>query len=310
MSVDVIIPGSGARRWIGAAIESVRSQSYPVGSIVVAAHDEETAAAARRHGALVVANPSGTTPAALNLALAESTADVIVRVDAHSVLPPGYIERAVSTLNETAADNVGGMQVPTGITFWEKAIAAAMSSPFGAGDARYRIGGPAGPTDTVYLGVFRRATLDRLGGFDESFLRNQDYEMNHRIRIAGGVVWFDPDLRVTYRPRGSLVAVARQYYLYGKWKREFSRRHPGSLRWRQLAPPALVVLVAAAVVGSIWWRPLLLLPVCYLVALAVVGVASLPRRGLSALGMPLALATTHLSWGVGFILGGGARRRT
>lgn len=308
--VDVIIPGSGAAKSIGDAIESIRSQTYPVGSIVVAAHDDDTAEAARRHGAVVVRNPSGTTPAGLNLALTATTAPVIVRVDAHAVLPPGYIERAVATLSATGADNVGGMQVPTGTTFWEQSIAAAMSSPFGAGDARYRIGGAAGPTDTVYLGVFRRSTLQRLGGFDEGFERNQDYEMNHRIRESGGVVWFDPDLRVSYRPRGSLTTLARQYFQYGRWKREFDRRHPGSLRWRQLAPPTLIVVLLASGLAGIWWRPAWLVALAYPAGLLVVGLASIPRARLAALGMPLALATMHVSWGLGFVLPSSPRRRT
>ncbi len=145
------------------------------------------------------------------------------------------------------------MQVPVGNTASEKAIAAAMSSRLGAGDARYRIGGKAGPADTVYLGVFLRSTLERLGGYDEHFDRNQDYELNQRIRDSGGTVWFDPDLEVSYRPRGSLSALARQYFDYGRWKREFARHHPGSLRPRQLAPPLLVTGLVVAILAGFWW---------------------------------------------------------
>ncbi len=308
--VDVIIPAARAAGSIGVSIDAVRSQDHPIGSVIVAAFDDETAEEALRHGAKVVPNPSGKTPTGLNLALAESDAEVIVRVDAHSILPPGYIGRAVATLMTTAADNVGGMQVPTGDSFWERAIAGAMASPFGAGDARYRIGGDPGPTDTVYLGVFRRSTLERLGGFDEGFERNQDYEMNHRIRQEGGVVWFDPELRVLYRPRGSLGALARQYFDYGRWKREFARRHPGSLRWRQLAPPILVVSLVVSLVGGLWLPPLYLLPLAYLAALLVIGVGSIPGHGTSAFGIPLALATMHLSWGLGFLRAGSTSSRT
>ncbi len=303
-SLDVIIPAAHAAHSIGKAIDSVLAQGYPnLGSIIVAARDQDTSEAALRHGAVVVSNPSGKTPVGLNLALAASTAEMVARVDAHSTIPPGYLERAVGTLVETNADNVGGMQVPVGTTGWEKAISAAMSSPFGAGDARYRIGGAAGPADTVYLGVFRRATLHRLGGYDETFERNQDYELNHRIRESGGTVWFDPELRVTYRPRGSIRALSQQYFQYGTWKRRFSRRHPGSLRWRQLAPPVLVGGLALSALAAFWWPAALILPAVYVLTLALIGLASLPRLGVPALGVPVALATMHLSWGLGFLFG-------
>jgi succinoglycan biosynthesis protein ExoA len=309
--VDVIIPAARASGTIGAAIDSVFAQDYPcLESVVVASSDPETTEAAERHGALVVANPGGSTPTGLNLALGSGSAEVVARVDAHTTLPAGYLERAVATLLESGADNVGGMQLPVGVSGWERAIAAAMSSPFGAGDARHRIGGAAGPAETVYLGVFRRSTLERLGGYDEHFARNQDYELNHRIRQTGGVVWFDPALAVAYRPRGSLQALASQYFQYGAWKREFSRRHPGSLRWRQLAPPFAVIALVASLTAAIWWPPALLVPAAYVVALALIGAVQLPSLGGAALGIPLALATMHLSWGCGFILGRSGRDRT
>jgi glycosyltransferase involved in cell wall biosynthesis len=309
--VDVIIPAAQAAGTIGAAIDSVFAQEYPgLESVVVASSDPETTEAAERHGALVVPNPGGSTPTGLNLALGSGSAEVVARVDAHTMLPAGYLQRAVETLVESGADNVGGMQAPVGDSGWERAIAAAMSSRFGAGDARYRIGGAPGPAETVYLGVFRRSTLERLGGYDEHFARNQDYELNHRIRRAGGIVWFDPSLKVVYRPRGSLRALASQYFQYGVWKREFSRRHPGSLRWRQLAPPLAVIALLASLIAAILWPPALLVPAVYVGALVLIGVVQIPRLGVAALGIPLALATMHLSWGCGFILGRSGRDRT
>ncbi|MGA7095999.1 MAG: glycosyltransferase family 2 protein [Acidimicrobiia bacterium] len=302
--VDVIIPAARAAETLATAIDSVRAQDYPnLGEIIVAASDAESAEIARDAGARVIANPSGRTAAGLNLAIEATTAEIVARVDSQARIPPGYLTRAVATLESSGAENVGGMQIPIGVTGWEKAIAAAMASPFGAGDARYRIGGTAGPTDTVYLGVFRSSTLDRLGGYDEEFIRNQDYELNHRIRESGGIVWFDPELQVSYRPRGSLRDLARQYFQYGSWKRKFSRRHPGSLRWRQIAPPLAVTALVVSLVGAIWWRPFLLVPAVYIGSLVVIGLAQIPRIRWAALGVPPALATMHLSWGLGFLLG-------
>ncbi|MDX1469799.1 MAG: glycosyltransferase family 2 protein, partial [Acidimicrobiia bacterium] len=215
-TVSVIIPARDAAETLPKTLRAINKQGYPdVVEVIVAAADAETARVAAEEGARVVDNPFATTPAGLNLAIRASSGEVVVRCDAHAVLPPDYVSRAVETMARTGAENVGGMQVPVGTTPWEKAIAAAMSSPLGAGDARYRIGGKEGPAETVYLGVFRRETLERLGGFDERFLRAQDYELNHRIIGSGGLVWFDPELRVEYRPRGSLGSLARQYFQYG-----------------------------------------------------------------------------------------------
>ena len=115
-----------------------------------------------------------------------------MRVDGHAELSAGYIRRAVETLRRTGAANVGGVQRAAGTTPFERAVADAMSSRFGTGDATFHYGGTEGPTDTVYLGVFDRAAIEAVGLFDERLLRNQDYELNIRLREAGGVVWFDP----------------------------------------------------------------------------------------------------------------------
>ena len=297
-TVSVVIPARNSAEVLPRALASIRGQTYAnIVDVVVAAADQATAAAA--DGATVVINEQGSTPAGLNLALAASKGEIVVRCDAQSAFPPDYVERAVETLQRTGAANVGGMQVPVGETPWQRAIAEAMKSPFGAGDARYRIGGEEGPVETVYLGVFRRSTLDQVGGYDEAFARNQDYELNHRLIEAGELVWFDPELRVEYTPRGSLSALAGQYFGYGRAKRQFSRRHPGSLRWRQMAPPLLTSALALSLVFSIWWPVSLLLPLSYAVGLLVLSIGS----GTDALRMALALGSMHLSWGTGFLLG-------
>lgn len=303
-TVSVIIPARDSAAVLPRALDSIEQQTYPnIVEVVVAAVDDASAGAAS--GVKVVRNLRRTTPAGLNLAIAASKGEVIVRCDAQSVLPPHYVARAVETLTRTGAANVGGMQVPVGVTPWEKAIAKAMSSPFGAGDARYRIGGEAGPVETVYLGAFRREALQRIGRFDETFERNQDYELNHRLIEAGELVWFDPGLEVQYRPRGSLGDLARQYHDYGRAKRQFARRHRRGLRWRQLAAPALTVAILLSLIVSIWLPWLLLIPVAYAVGLVVVGISA----GSGVFRVAGALATMHLSWGWGFITSGRKQER-
>ena len=258
----------------------------------------------------VVENPAGTTPAGLNIALAASKGQVVARVDAQSRLPPDYIERAVTTLARTGAANVGGVQRPVGTDGLPGAIAAAMSSPFGGGPAAFRRGRRSGPADTVYLGVFDRGALESVGGFDETLERNQDYELNWRLRQKGHTVWLDPSLVVDYVPRTDYAGLAGQYFSYGAWKRKVLIRHPGSLRVRQLAAPALVAGLAASAAELAHRRsrgaavPALYLAACVIAAARLGRVLPDWRDRVRAAG---AFVTMHVTWGVGF-LAGRARR--
>ena len=312
--VSVVIPLHNDATTVGAAVESCLRQSYPGGMEVVIAGGASTdesrgaanALAATHVQVRVVDNPGGTTPTGLNRAIRASLGSVIVRCDARSLLPPGYIRSAVKTLEETRAANVGGIQAAEGETLLERGIALAMCSVLGSGNARYRIGGEAGPTDTVYLGVFRRSVIEPLGLFDERFQRNQDYELNWRIRASGETVFFDPGLRVSYRPRGSLSRLYRQYFEYGLWKRRMLRRHPQSLRTRQLAPPVLVLGLALSGLLTLttWRNAAVFLPGLY--TMTVLGAAAFSwwrTRDSGTLVLPVVYPTMHIGWGMGFLLG-------
>ncbi|MFO7779810.1 MAG: glycosyltransferase family 2 protein [Nitriliruptoraceae bacterium] len=309
--LSVIMPVRNEADHLEDAVAAVLAQRYP-GELqlvlAVAPSTDATESIAHRLAEAeplitVVDNPAGTTPAALNRAIAAATGEVIARVDAHAELTPGYLERAVALLDETGAANVGGIQRALGTTPMQRAVAAAMSSRFGTGDARFHYGGEPGPIDSVYLGVFRAEVLRELGGFDEQLLRNQDYELNVRIRQHGGVVWFDPCLEVRYRPRASLGALAAQYWQYGRWKRATIRKHPDSLRWRQLAPPAAVVANAAALLAMPLNPWVLVVPATYLVGVLGASAVTGARDPRVAVRLPLVFATMHHSWGAGFLLG-------
>ena len=321
-SVSVVMAVRNGARTLAAALASIEAQGPAVDEVVVALGPSSdgssellSAMAGRNPPITVLENASGTTPAGLNLAVRESSGDIVVRVDAQSVLPRDYVERAIAELERTGADVVGGIQHPVGETIVERAIAAAMGSAFGSGGAAYRVARRAGPVDTVYLGVFRRSALERTGGFDESLLRNQDYELNHRIRAGGGVVWLNPALEVSYRPRPSLRALWAQYFGYGTWKRAMLRRHPGSARLRQLLPPlfviTLVVSIGLIAVGRLALG--LVVPGLYAAAALVsTAYAALRRADRALLLMPVALAVMHVAWGLGFLVGraGGPQRAT
>ncbi len=310
--VSVMIPARGCDATLQAAVASVLAQDPPPAEVLIAVgpSSDDTAGlaarlAAERPQVRVVDNPSGLTSEALNAAIAASHGQVVARVDAHAQLPPGYLRAAVAALRATSAANVGGLQIPTAEAGFSRAVAAAMRSPLGTGGAAYRTASEPGPADTVYLGVFRREALEAVGGFDPTFVRNQDAELNLRLREAGFVVWLDPTMQVAYRPRSSVRALASQYLQYGRWRRLTARRHPGSLRLRQLVPPAVVTALSGAAgvnAATRRSRPLLLVAGGYLgvVSLGAVHAASGLRE---APATALALSVMHLSWGVGFLLG-------
>jgi hypothetical protein len=264
----------------------------------------------------VVENPTGRTPAGLNIAIANTdpSTTVVVRTDGHAELPSHYVTRAVETLLRSGADNVGGMMIPRGVAPLESAVARAMSEKIGLGGATFHIGGTEGPAPTVYLGVFRRGILERTGGFNEYYTRAQDWELNLRIRQLGGVVWFDPELQVEYRPRGELRALSRQFRGSGEWRWQIIRNHPDTASIRYLAAPAATLAIGAAAVVLVLDAAVIgsgtvaiaaaAIPAGYLGVVVLGAVAT--RRGLSARASawyPVALVTMHLSWGAGFLRG-------
>lgn len=309
-AVSVVMPLLNEERHLRDAVAMILSQDYAGPLEVVLAlgpsrdRTDEVAAALAAHDDRVrlVRNPSGRTPDGLNAAIGASTGEIVVRVDGHAEIPDDYISVAVAELVRVEADNVGGIMDARGTTDVERAVASAMRSPLGVGNARFHTGGQAGDADTVYLGVFRRSALDRVGGYDPHFARAQDWEMNHRIRQSGGRVWFTPALKVTYRPRGSLKALSKQYFHYGRWRRVVSRHHEGTINPRYLAPPTMVVLSSAGLVAGFFWAPAWLVPAGYAAGVTVGGlVISGGEPVRTRLLVPPVLATMHWSWGIGFL---------
>ncbi|MFJ9132020.1 glycosyltransferase family 2 protein [Streptomyces sp. NPDC102256] len=310
-AVSVIMPVLNEERHLRGAVQAILAQRYDAEMEVVIAlgpstdRTDEIAADLVREDPRVhtVPNPTGRTPAALNAAIKASRHPVVVRVDGHGILSPNYIATAVRLLEETGAQNVGGVMHAEGENDWEHAVAAAMTSKIGVGNAAFHTGGDAAPAETVYLGVFRREALEQQGGYNEEFIRAQDWELNFRIREAGGLIWFSPELRVSYRPRPSVRALAKQYKDYGRWRHVVARYHEGSINLRYLAPPTAVCAIAAGVVVGAALTPWgFVVPAGYLAAIAL---GSLPAgKGLpvkARLQIPVALATMHMSWGWGFL---------
>ena len=306
---------------LAASVAGVIAQDYPgeleivlaVGPSTDRTHEIADELASVDHRLTVVDNPSGTTPDALNLAIAACRHDIIVRVDAHGELAPGYIATAVEILGRTGAANVGGVMDAQGRTPFEKAVAVAYNSPLGLGGGTFHNEDSSeGPADTVFLGCFRADALRAVGGYDPSLQRAQDWELNYRLRKAGETVWFSPRLRVTYRPRSTATALARQFFKTGQWRREVMRRNPDTASARYLAPPLAVVGVAGgtlvALAGAITGRPWLLVglaaPLGYLGVIS--GGSALIRADMepsTRARLPLVLTVMHMAWGSGFLVG-------
>jgi succinoglycan biosynthesis protein ExoA len=324
VGVSYVMPVLNDVTHVRAAVDSLLNQDYAgpfevaiaVGPSIDGTNelvDELSRADARIR---VLPNPVGSTPAGLNIAISATRHPVVIRVDAHSVLPRDYARIAVETIRRTGADNVGGIMDAQGNTPFELAVARAYGSRVGLGGTPHHVGGAEGPADTVYLGVFRREPLERVGMFDERIKRGQDWELNRRIRAAGGTVWFTPALKVTYRPRPSLAALARQFFSTGLWRGELTRRFPSANTLRYFAPPVMVLGVGLGVLLGIvglvqavaGMRTLLLLgwlaPALYLLLVVLAAVLVARRDGIrSQLWFLVVLPCIHFCWGVGFVLG-------
>jgi hypothetical protein len=250
---------------------------------------------------VLVDNPTGRTANGLNAAIAKSKFPIITRIDGHSEITPTYLSDATSLLNKTGAVNVGGIMAAVGKTKFEKAVATAMRSPLGVGSSRFHTGGGAGPSDTVYLGTFRKSALLEAGGYDERFTRAQDWELNFRLRKNGGVIWFDPSLVVTYRPRSTIKALAKQYFQYGTWRRAVSRSHKGSVNLRYLAPPIALAINIFSVIMGLVISPIFLFPFATYLLLILIGSLILGRSLIEKLILPTVLFTMHMVWGAGYL---------
>ena len=318
-AVSVIIPVLNEERFLKQSVQAILNQNYSGQLEIILAlgpsKDQTNVIAqelAQDKRIKLVENPSGRTASALNNAIKNSNFDIIVRLDGHAIVNSNYIKNAVNTLLESGADNVGGLMKAEGTNAFEKSVAAAMTSKFGVGNAPFHVGGKSGEVDTVYLGTFRKSALERVGYFDESFIRAQDWEMNYRIRKTGGKIWFNPDLVVSYRPRKNILQLAKQYFEYGQWRKQVTKTYPETVSMRYLAPPVTVsgliagfVMVLFSKILEINWLQIgWLAPMVYLTVILLAFLSIGSKIGLlSRLYLLLVLPTMHLSWGVGFLKG-------
>lgn len=328
-AVSYVMPVLNEEGYLETAVRTILAQDYTGAKEIVLAlgpSRDRTDEIARRLAAedprvRLVANPERDIPAGLNRAIASSRHPVVVRVDAHSELTPDYTRLGIAALRREGAANVGGVMRAAGDGPVQRAIARGYNSPFGLGGGAYHGDGAPGPAESAYLGIFRREALEAVRGYDPEILRGEDWELNLRLRRAGYAVWFEPALGVTYWPRASLGDLARQFFATGTWRAVLVRRYGRANPWRFFVPGALVLGIAASLVGLLllalgvlpWasgW-PLLLAPAAgYLLGVAFAVIRIPDQRGArDRLLTAATLVTMHLSWGAGFLrgllLGGG-----
>ncbi len=304
--VSVIVPARNEADYIGPCVRSIVMQQVSGGLEVIVADgrsSDETARLAREAGAVVVDNPRQITPTGLNAALAAAQGEVVVRFDAHAVMPPGYVEASIQALEEEpGVAGAGGWRQVDANGPWGRAIGAALASRFGIGNPRLwrrpRPGEGRVDVDTFNLGSWRAEDLRAQGGWSERFVRNQDFELNYRLRRAGGRIVFDPAIWSIYHPRESLHAIARQYWGFGRFKTLMITTYPGSLEPRQLGPIGLLAAAAAAATPSRFSAPARAAIALYCAVLTIVAA----RAGGGWRTFPV-LATVHASWGAGFLAG-------
>ena len=318
-ALTVMMPVLNEEAHLAAAVDAILSQDYPAPLELILALGPskdstnhiagEIAAADKR--VVLLENPRGLTTIGLNAATKLAKYDFIVRVDAHSEPAPGYLANGMRILHETGADLLGGIMAARGRSAFQKAVAWAYTSRFGIGGAAYHVGGEAGEAESAYLGIFRKSALERVGGYDETIIRGEDWDLAQRIKRSGGLVWFSPELSVTYWPRGRWDRLAKQFYSTGVWRGDLTQRDLAGASKRYFLPPLLVLIILAGLLGLVLGNALGILPLAgYLgvVALLAVTAAGLTLKARAAL--MVALPTMHLSWGWGFWRGfiGGASK--
>jgi glycosyltransferase involved in cell wall biosynthesis len=308
-AVFVVLPILNEELHLSNAVQSILDQDYAGSLEIILAlgpSKDKTDEVAQSLASsdtriLLVRNPSGRTAAGLNLAISKSSNPVIVRVDAHAVLQRNYISLAIEVMRSSGAVNVGGVMGAQGVSYFEKAVARAMRSPLGVGASRFHTGGDAGYVETVYLGVFIRSAVIAVGGFDERFIRAQDWELNYRLRQAGGKIFFDPRLHVIYRPRSTANALAKQYFEYGRWRRVVSRRHQGTINYRYLAPPFSLIGTLLSIALAVTLHVIFIIPAAIYASFLILASFVIGKGVIEKILMPIVLFTMQMSWGVGFL---------
>ncbi|MFM5903928.1 MAG: glycosyltransferase family 2 protein [Microbacteriaceae bacterium] len=308
-AISVILPVLNEEAFVASAVHSVLAQKYS-GEIevllVLGPSTDGTDAVAQdlvnKDGRLrIIENPRGKTTIGMNLAISAARHEIVVRVDAHTELAEGYLQRGVEILQETGADELGGIMQARGHSPIQRAVAWAYSSRFGVGGANFHVGGQPGEAESAYLGIFQKSALVRVGGYDETIVRGEDWDLAQRIRKTGGLVWFSPELKVTYWPRARYDHLVKQFWSTGVWRGEITRRNFAAASKRYFAPPLLLAAVVGCLALLLAGHPLAIAPIAGYLSVVLLLAATASDLSLAArFWVLVVLPTIHLTWGAGF----------
>jgi glycosyltransferase involved in cell wall biosynthesis len=315
--VSIIMPVRNEAKWIDACLQGILAQDYPADRLEILIADgmstdgtrDLLARRAEQDARIrLIDDPEQRAATGLNAAIRAARGEIIVRMDAHTNYALDYVRECVRVLNATKADNVGGPARTQADTYFERAIAAAYHSWFSVGGARFHDVDFEGYVDTVTYGCWPRQTLERIGLFDPELVRNQDDEHNLRLRRMGGKIWQSPGIRSWYRPRGSLLALFRQYMQYGYWKVRVIQKHRLPASFRHVVPGlfllAIVVLACLTPFSKLAAWSLACLGGLYFLSLAVASLVTSLRAGIGLLPvLPAVFACYHFGYGYGFLRG-------
>lgn len=316
--VSVVVPCRNELRYIAACLDSILSSAYPADCleilVVDGRSDDGTRAiienyAARSPAVRLIDNPKGITPVALNMGIRAARGEIVVRMDVHVLYPPEYIPGLVAALQTSGADNVGAVLVtrPASDKPIPRAIAVALSHPFGVGNSYFRIGVTAPRwVDTIAFFCCRRSLFDRIGMFDEELVRHQDGEFNARLIGHGGRILLLPDIRSYYYARGSLRQVGRMYFQYGYFKPLVARKLRRIMTLRQMVPPLFVASLIGSALAGIWVPAAAILSAgiagLYGTLIAACSIWATRRHGVKcALALAVVFPVLHVSYGLGFL---------
>ena len=315
-NVSVILPVLNEEKYIEACIQSLLSQDYPRESMewifVDGGSSDRTIEIIQKyqndHSGLIriLDNPRRTQACAMNVGIAEAKGQFVIRMDAHSAYAADYITQCIRLLETGKYDNVGGIACTEARTEYGRVIAKMVSSRFGVGNSQFRTGTEAGPADTVPFGAFRKDLFDRIGGFDERLDRNEDNEINYRIRKNGGVVYLSPDIRFTYYPRETFGGICNMAFQNGKWSVIASRMCPGSMRLRHWIPflfvLSLILLpILSLLIPAFKW--VLRLECAAYLLLDIVFAAKAASNAYEFFNLLYLFPAFHITYGIGSIAG-------
>ena len=317
--VSILLPVLNETQYIDNCLQSIQDQDYPQASREILVLDggssddtrDRVSAFAEEHpGYRLVDNPGRTQVKAFNQGVRESKGSIVIRLDAHALYKTDYIRKCVETLQQTDAANAGGQweMAPGGTGIIARAIAIVNSQKFGIGGARFRVGGQAGPVDTVPFGAFQRDVFDQVGLMDESLVRGEDNEFNSRLRSAGLTVYFNPEIDCTYFSRANTSGFAKQMFGNGQYHIPTLMVNPSGCSLRHFVPFVFVMSLLLCLVGGVFWAPFLWLGLgvmgAYILADLAASVVASATHGLKyMLILPWLFLLVHISYGLGTLTG-------